>query len=217
MNKVDVLIPIIISILALLVSIVTLYLSLLRPAKIRIVAGESIHLFYFEEGNFGITLPVSFVNQGARIGTVSRVALLIQKHGNNEGYLLEPYAYQRLDANQRFQHESIAAPISIPSKSDISKQILFKSAIARPDEYQINAGKYNLTLFGWTEGSIKPNITDTFSLEVSNPNAQRLEKWHDQKLTYTVCVPQSKWRKWAAHHLTEIEVSTLLQDKNIVD
>jgi hypothetical protein len=213
MNQIEVMLPISISVLALIVSGLTLYLSHLRPARIRIVAGESVHLHYFEEGNFGITLPVSFVNQGARIGTVSRVALLIQKNGSDEGYLLEPHAYQRLDSNQNFLHESTASPISVPSKSNILKQVLFKSSVDRPDDFKIVSGKFDLFLFGWTEGSIRPSAMDEFSIEVSEPVVHQLDEWHKKKITYTIGVLQSKWRKWSAHRLTEIEINTL--QKNI--
>ena len=203
-------IPIAISLLAFFSSVLALYFAQLRPAKLQIVAGEHLNIGYYDEGNLNITLPISFVNEGARSSTIRRVALLIQRPGSQEGYLLEPLFYQRINEKGDFLHESMPVPVTVAAKQSIVKQVLFRSSFERPGEFQlVDAGTYNLKLIGWTEDSIEPRVSDSFSIILSDNTVTSLKQCRANKKSATERIPQSTWRKWAAHHLTEVEVKAL--------
>ena len=113
------------SFVSLLVSLSTLYLTQLSVARVQMMAGEHLNIGHFPEGNLNISLPVTFVNHGARTAIVRRVALLIQIPGSSEGYLLEPFFYQKITENGTFVHESMPSPIGIVAKQNVTKQVLF--------------------------------------------------------------------------------------------
>ncbi len=202
--------PIIGSIVALIISFYSLYMAHMRPAKVDLIAGEHININYFEERNFGLTLPVNFSNSGASIATIRRVALLIQDPGNKEGYLLEPLFYQRIDERGNFLHDSMPVPIAVPARDTVTKQILFRSSWERPNEFILTkTGTYKLTLVGWIAGSVEPELGDFFSIQLTDEMISTLNERREQKATTTIRLRQSKWRKWSAHHLTELEVDAL--------
>ena len=206
--------PIVVSAIAIIISFYSLYMSHIKPAEIDLVAGEHININYFIEGNFALTLPVSFTNNGASIAIIRRVALLIQEPGKKEGYLFEPLFYQRIDEQGNFIHDSMPVPIAVPARDSVTKQIVFRSSLDRPNEFILEKeGKYQVTLLGWIAGSVEPELGDFFSIELTDANIATLNERREQKSTSTIRIRQSKWRKWSAHHLTEFEVDALIQDK----
>jgi len=201
------------STLALIVSVLTLYLTFLSPAHLSIMAGDLVYLSHFsDKGNFSIITPVSLTNAGSKFITVERFALLIQKPNSKEGYLLEPFSFQKLDDKGNFVADSMSAPVSIVGRSVITKGILFRSSVERPREFQITEpGTYELTLLAWVGDSTEPRATDSFTLVLSKEDVRNLNDYLQQHKGTTVRLPQSKWRKWAAHHLTDFEVNALRQ------
>ncbi len=203
---------IVISVIALLVSFITLYLTHLKAARIAIIAGEHLNIGHYIEGNLNITLPITFVNYGAKTATVKRVALLIQKSGNSEGYLLEPYFYQKVGDSGEFQNESQPTPIGVSGKQNITKQVLFRSSEERPFEFQlIKEGSYTFTLLGWVDTSEIPDISDTFNLEIEPEIATKLELELGKKTASTIRIPQATWRNWTSQKLKQYQVKGLLK------
>ena len=207
-------IPIAISCLAIGVSVVTLYFSQLRSAVVAVVAGEHLNIYYFQEGNCAVTLPISVANNGARTAIVRRVALLIQEGGSAEGYLLEPIFYDRIDENGNFQHDTQPLPIAVPGRSTETKQILFRSSFDRPSEFHfLKAGTYKATVLAWLRSSVEPQAADSFSFIISDEELAQLEKNRASKSASSIRVRQSEWRKWGAHRLTEVEIAALVVRK----
>src|SRR2546430_17631838 len=112
--------------IALIVSLATLYFTHLRAARVQIIAGEYLNIGHFSEGNFNISLAITFLNYGARIAIVRRLALLVHTP-NAESYLLEPCFFQQIDETGNFLHEATAGPFGLPSRESITKQVLFRS------------------------------------------------------------------------------------------
>ena len=206
----QVIIPLIVSCLALGVSILTLYFSQLRAAAITIIAGEHLNIYYFAQGNCAVTLPISVANNGARIAVVRRVALLIKEGGSPEGYLVEPLFYDRIDEQGDFQHEFQPYPIAVPGRSTETKQILFRSSFERPDEFRFfKSGLYKITVLAWLKNSVEPQAADSFSILIADEDLATLERYRAEKKSTSVRVRQSEWRKWGAHKLTEVETAAL--------
>jgi len=129
-----ILIPIILSSLALGMSILTIYFSLLQRAALRVIAGEHINVSTYKEGNCAVNLPLTFANNGARIAIIRRLALLVQRSGSADGYLLEPVFYEHVDDDGNFKHASQPTPIAVIGRSTDTKQVLFRSSLERPEE-----------------------------------------------------------------------------------
>lgn len=197
--------------IALLVSFTTLYLAHFKAARVLIMAGDNLNIGHFIEGNLNISLPVSFVNHGARTAIVRRVALLVQIPNNNEGYLLEPLFFQRVDEKGNFLQDSPSAPIGIGSKQSLTKQILFRSSHERPTEFQLlDSGTYNFTLLGWVKDVVHPDISDSFSIIISEETASNLRASFESKSGPTIRVPQAIWRNSTARSLTAYQVKGLI-------
>ncbi len=194
--------PLVISILALVTSFVALYLAHLRPARLEIAVGEQVSISRFPQRNVGLSIAVAFGNHGAQLATVTRLALVIQESGVRKGYLLEPLLYEKLDEKGESVPDSLTVPISIPPRTTIVKEIMFRSSVDRPDEFRVTKpGTYKLTLLTWITGSMTPETFGSFSIVISDQQATLLEK----KPGSLVRLRQSEWSKWAARYLTEAE------------
>lgn len=207
-------IPIAISIVALLVSIISLYILKLRPGELHLTAGEHIAISHEPtgdaEGCVKFILPVNVVNAGSKHLTVDRVSLMIQQSGNPEGYLLAPAFYLTLAESGVFEYDSLSVPITTFGGENVTKQVMFASSIERPIEFQMTkSGTYDLTLLAWLNGSTKPCISDIFSIVLSEAHAKTLAKHIEEKKPNSVKLPQSKWRSWDAHHLKAVEVENI--------
>lgn len=206
------LIPIAISIVALLGSIISLYMSRFRPGKLHLTAGEQVTIGHVPEGPVTFVLPVNFANAGSKHITVDRVALLIQHRGNPEGYLLEPAYYLALAESGQFKRDSLAVPVTVFGGENITKQVQFASSIERPKEFQMTKeDTYDLTLLAWLHGSTNPNISDCFSLVVSEADVANLAIYIKEKTFLTVMLKQSKWRNWDAHYCKANEVAGIIK------
>ena len=204
------LISILISSVSFVVSVVALYFSQLRRAKIDIIAGELLNINHFAEGNCGITLAVSIANRGAIPTTVRRLGLLVQKPGSKEGYLMEPLYYQKIDQAGNFLHDTPPGPIAVAGGKSETRQVLFRSSFERPDEFTFTRpGEYNFTVLAWIKESVEPQAGDSFLVELSEQSAAQLDQWRKEKNTMTERVRRFEWKKWEAHKLTEVEVAAL--------
>ncbi|MDO8444842.1 MAG: hypothetical protein Q7T53_01850 [Deltaproteobacteria bacterium] len=203
-------IPITISIVALFVSIISIYVSRFRPGKLYLTAGEHIHISHDPTGSVKFILPMNVANSGSRHLTIDRVALLIQDRGNPEGYLLEPAFYLALAESGDFKYDSLSVPITIFGGENITKQVMFNSSIERPTEFQMTkAGTYDLTLLAWLHGSTKPQKSEFFSVVVSEEHIVNLRRYIEEKKSSSVKLRQSKWRAWDAHPCKETEVKDI--------
>lgn len=205
-----VVVPIAISCFSLVVSAIALYFSQFTRAEIDVVAGEWINVYHFGEGNCGITLSISVANRGAQLATVRRFGLLINAANSKQGYLMEPIFYQKIDEKGDFLHDSQPVPVAIPGRSTETRQVLFRSSLEKPEEFQFTkAGTWQITVLAWIKDSVEPQGAAFFSLDVSDDDAETLKKRRNEKVTTTVRLRQSEWHKWGAHGLTEVEVAAL--------
>ena len=214
MIEMKVLIPIAISIVALLISIISLYMSGFRPGKPHLTAGEHIAISHQLDGVVNFILAVNFANAGSKHLTIDRVALLIQHRGSPEGYLLEPNSYLSLTGSGSFIFDSLAVPITIFGGENVTKQVMFTSSTGRPTEFETEfqmtrADTYDLSLLSWMHGSAKPLISDSFSLVVTEAHVATLANHIKEKKLDSVKLPQSKWRSWDAHYCKEHDVDAI--------
>ena len=219
MIEMKVLIPIAVSLVALLISIISLYVSKFRLGELHLTAGEHIAIGHVLEGPVTFVLPVNFANAGSKHLTIDRVALLIQHSGSPEGYLLEPN-YYLLEPNYyltfaesgEFKRDSLAVPITVFGGENVTKQVQFASSTERPVEFQMTKdGTYDVTLLAWLHGSTKPSMSDSFSLVVSEAHATQMVNYIKEKTFLTVMLKQSKWRSWDAHYCKSNKIEGIIE------
>jgi hypothetical protein len=155
-------------------------------------------------------LAANVANAGSKHLTIDRFGLLIQRRGDAEGYLLEPSFYIALGLDGNLHYDSLPVPVTVFGGENSTKQVMFGSSLERPTEFQLTkADAYDLTLLAWLHGEIRPSVADSFSIVVSEANATTLANSIKEKKPGSVKIPQSKWRSWGAHHLTENDVKEL--------
>lgn len=213
----DLIVPIInvaaflISTIALLISVCTLYLTQLSRAKISFFAGSYLNLGHFKEGNFQLTMPLLFVNDGVKTGVISRIALLVQQTDSDDGYLLEPYYFQKINEEGHFQSDSQFSHLAIAGKQNSSKLVLFRSSEEKPNEFQLlNEGVYKFTLLGWIGSSINPNVTKSFSVIISQVVATQLHADFKNKNGHTTRIIQEDWCNWGAKAMSGHKIRNFL-------
>jgi hypothetical protein len=187
---------IIISVLAFCISSISFYLSALRPADPHIIGGSSVYIFHDVTGRASVAMPLSLSNNGARVAVIQRLALLVRHPEQKDGYLLAPYAFQRINDKGEPQDESMAGSLVIPGRSQITKQILFKASQA-DDKFSIaSPGRYGFTLLAFLGGETSPMVTDAFGVELSELDANQLMHWYELGVTNSVVVEREQWKEW---------------------
>lgn len=203
---------IIISLCALFISFITLYISQLSAGQIKILAGEHLNIGHYKEGNVTVSLSVLLFNTGARTAIVKKLSLLVKQQESGVSYLLEPYFYQKIGETGHFQNDAQPSPIAIAGKQNIAKQVVFRSSQERPTEFQIlSAGTYEFTLFAWMKDSIKPDISNSFALNIDAKTALILNNDLKNRPAFTTRIPQKVWSKWQAQTLTDEQIKDLLK------
>ncbi|MEO1019540.1 MAG: hypothetical protein AAFY56_17885 [Pseudomonadota bacterium] len=107
-------------------------------------------------------------------------------------------------------HESQPVPVSVGGRQSVTKQVLFRSSLDSPTEFQFtNQGMYHFSILAWMEDSIEPVSADRFDVVVSQKDADTLAEYLKNNDSMTVRFPQSTWRKWSSRRLTEVEIKAL--------
>ncbi len=185
-----------ISVLAIGISSLSFYLTVLRPPETRIIAGSSIYIFHDVAGRASVAMSLSMSNNGARLAVVERLGLLVRRAGANEGYLLGPYAFQRINERGEPQDESMSGAVTIPGRSETSKQLLFKAS-QNDDHFSITSpGEYKFTVLAWLAGKVPPILADSFEIGLSELDASELSHWYQLGITNSLVVERLQWKGW---------------------
>jgi hypothetical protein len=208
--ELEALAPITIALLALFVSVLNLYLTQMRSASLSIVAGELVNIHHFTEGNCGISVPVSITNTGARAATIRRLGLLVQVDRSIDGYLLEPFNYEKVNEDGHMKISSLSTPITVAGRGTETCQVLFRSSLSNPTEFQlVSAGEYRFTLLVWLKASPEPQAANAFKVVLSSEDSQVLKDCIREKRSTYRQLRQSTWSNWSARKLTATEVRAL--------
>jgi hypothetical protein len=182
-------VAVIIALIGLIVSIVTLSLTQLRPARISTLLGPNVYMTYPIEGGFSLGLPVSFTNQGARNATVLRTAVTIYRlERPDQRYFMQWNAFMKLDvqAGLRWVHDEMAHPLIIPGQSTIAKFILF--GWNTEPSVPFSEGRYELVFHYWNVADGHPQ-SETHQIVVDRSTLETLQDTGDAtKARITVSV-----------------------------
>ncbi|HEY2987224.1 MAG TPA: hypothetical protein VGL11_05835 [Candidatus Binatia bacterium] len=203
-------IPLALSILALAVSITSFYVTSLRTAYPYIRIGSPFHIYHEAlTGSPSLVMAVSISNSGARLVTIERLGVLVRKQGANDGYLLVPFAFQKINEKGDFQNDSLAGPMTVSGGSELTKQILFTQANGPDTDYSLTVqGRYELTLFSWLSGADSPRAVDKFEFDIDQVSANKLSHWRDLQVPNSVPIERQKWNDWRPGRIEDIRKLT---------
>jgi len=162
MNK----IAIIVSCLALIVSVITLWLAYLRKGKIIVHVPRFYSVGKFEGKPF-LILPLAFVNTGEKARAICSIGLRIYKcedPGNEKPFF---WLWKELNnipvrSGDWFRNFPDALPFSLDSRSGVSKNLLFVSPYDE-EKFQLSEGKYTIEIWcavNGTKHELKKKVND---------------------------------------------------------
>jgi len=149
--------PIVISAIAVVISIVT-YASSTKPANITLSVGEQMQIYHGKDQALSVDLPIVIQNTGARAGIVRSLGLIFRDPGTKEAIFVKWMGCVKPEERQEgsWIWESNATPLSVPAASEITKMAESYGAgsvagwLPKPIEYE-------LYLVGWTSESPTPS------------------------------------------------------------
>jgi hypothetical protein len=204
--------PIALSLIAIVVSMVTLILSQLLPAKILVYPGEFAYIGTGTDNRLMVNLYLTFANNGAKPGVVRKVAFLIQPPGKSDGYLLQAAYFNRLDEKGNYTGDSPTGPIAVEGHQTASRQIRFISAMDKPGDYLplLVRGEYRATVLVWTANDTQPTTTALFPFVLSDRNLEELSAQRLGERQVTIEILQKQFQDWNARALNQQEMRNLL-------
>jgi hypothetical protein len=204
------LITVVLALAAFGLSVINFYLTQVKRAHIQIIAGDYLNIGHFEEGHLNITLPLIFINHGGRIGIVTRIALLVENLQDENGYLLEPFFFQKVDDKGNFAQDQPSSPVGVGAKQSLTKQVLFRSSLKHPTDFQmVRQGTYHFKLLGWVEHAYQAHTSVSFTVDISAELASKLQAELNSKSGWTERIPQRTSTPWIARKVDHKEVTSL--------
>lgn len=199
-----------ISIVSVLIAGITLFLTQLRPPQVSLYVGPSLKVYYTRGGGLSFYIPITFLNNSPRTGTVLRMSLtLFKKDASETRYLFQWRSFSKFDpGTNSWVFEEIAHAISIPGKATLAKTVWF----SWPEEWEekpiLREGAYDVVIHRWVSEN-KPPIGENHELFISAKDLQTLETRRGQQNSTTIDLVFD--RKLAEHKvLTKHEYDKLL-------
>lgn len=153
------LIAIFIAFLSFIWSVITYYLTYLRKAKLKVVPPRFLAFSKLEKGagNVTISMPLVFVNSGARLGIVEDMKIILS-HQNKQIIFLWQTELNSIPPSKK---GVMAAPFSINGQTSIVKLCGF---VADSPKYSFSEGNYTVKLMIMNQGIWKHSMTFRFEL-----------------------------------------------------
>jgi hypothetical protein len=158
--------PLLISLLGLVVALLTLYFSLLRPPRISMVVNDTLGALCFK-GGFGFQIPLTFVNTAPTAGTVIRCSLVLHKvNQRTPARHILWYDFRFWDATvQKWMMETLAGALVIPGRSAITKNVYFYWDA--DDEMPFDSAEYMVIFCAWRDHDMLPSLRSSHRFVVS--------------------------------------------------
>ncbi|MGO9057889.1 MAG: hypothetical protein ACLQU2_10965 [Candidatus Binataceae bacterium] len=170
-----------IALLALIFSAITLWYSLLRPPRISSVVGPEIRIYYPPDGGLGLYVPVTFLNQSPRTGTVWRCAVTLYSKTSGERFFMDwRYFFRLKPEGDGFMFDEIASALAVPGKLSLSKLIWFSWRSLSTPPLRIAAVEYVMVFHYWTGPTGKPH-NDSHEFSIDQGTYEQLERARTNK------------------------------------
>jgi hypothetical protein len=171
-----------IALLSLLVSAITLFLTQFKGAELSHVVGPELKVYYPFDGGFALYLPVTFLNQSARTGTVLKCGITIFSNVNpEERFYMEWREFSRLDpATAKWGYEEITHAIAIPGNGSTVKVVWFSWRANSTPQFRLSEGQYVFAFHYWTAFSKQP-VTSQHGLHIDHDTFVALDGYRTNK------------------------------------
>src|SRR5436853_5750046 len=153
-----------VSLVALLVSIVARYVRGLQGATIGFQAGTTVGFCRIDEG-FEIYVPATFFNTAQRLGIVTRCSLVVWAPGvESKAYYIEWTEFRKRDLSERrWVRDELAGPVTVDGRSSVSKVVYFRWA---KGPVVLPPGEYKFVFYIWLVDLPKPTFASTHRAEL---------------------------------------------------
>jgi hypothetical protein len=148
-------IPIVISAIAVTLSIVT-YMNSVKAAKISLWAAEQMQIYHDKDQAIYFHVPIVFQNSGAQAGVVRSLGLILRDPGTKEAIFIKWTGFLKPEGGT-WAWDSNATPLSVPAHSEVPQMTQFYGAggltgwLPKPIEY-------DMYLLAWTSDSQTPSV-----------------------------------------------------------
>lgn len=163
---------IIIAIAALVIAMLTFYYTYLQKGKIKVLRPLSFSVERLPpsgQANTNIYLPLTFVNTGARIHSISNLKLQISKDDSKSVDSPWDTDVDTISPDKKERKEHLATQISIKGRESETKIPVFSSA------YKFDIGNYLIKLLGRVDNGNWERFL-YLSVVISSPQAQAIDK-----------------------------------------
>ena len=169
--------PLVMSVLAFVLSLSSLYLSVLRAGNVSAMTGPVLALSHESvTGAARISLAVNLANTGARLITVGGLQLQITTPDNKQ-LVLTARTQQTLDGDGEPRDSSLLAPITLAARSESTRQLGFVAS--GNDASLLQPGRYHLTLLLRTGSDSAMHPAEQWQVEISENEARQLQHWYE--------------------------------------
>lgn len=162
--------PIYISLISLIITGITLYLTQLRPAKISLLIGPEIQIYHADYPNFstGMFVPMTFVNSSSSMGTIYKCAITVFRNDLPEQrYFIQWSEFAKIAPDGNWTYDIHSHAFGISGKSDIIKTALFMWNPKSIPKLLFQQGCYTLLVHAWT-GKKANHLNFEFSFYISH-------------------------------------------------
>jgi hypothetical protein len=172
-----------ISFASLILSSTVAYFAYFRSATIKLLVGKNIILYPSKvktsQGDIlGVTfnIPITFSNWSPQGGTVYRIRLVVGKQGQDEYYDMTWTTFVKISSSGDFEDDDLAQPVPLGGRSSTNKIIRFDwNPEFTGEKFDVQVGKYELMLFGWTKDKKQPDLSYTTSFILKDKDYEKYE------------------------------------------
>lgn len=197
--------PIVISLLSLSLSIYIVYITHIKPAKVKMIIGDTLHFVnsYTENhsgkqwGGLSFYLPITFYNWSNRGGEIRQVRMILGRPDNPLEYFDMVWANFAQIAKgeilvKLIENEGIAQPIALSAQSSLERIVRFNWNPYNKDKIGIKPGQYELLLFGWTQDRDKdkdePDLKEAVSFLFNEDHCKEYQIYVEKNLSVPIPV-----------------------------
>lgn len=139
---------------SLLLSLITIYFTFFRPAKLKIFVGPFI-IICRQKTYLNFSIPVTIANQSNQTGVIKRCTLVLtHKDIPQQNYHMTWHSFDKLNPEgTRWVQSDTVSSIPVIAKSTETRNIAFSWFFKSNNELQFKEGVHQLNFYFWSHKS----------------------------------------------------------------
>lgn len=157
--------------LSFILSLITIYFTFFRPAKLNIFVGPFM-IIYRQSSYFAFSIPTTFANQSYQTGVIKRCTLVVtHKDTPQQNYHMLWSSFRKLNSEGStwIQGDTVSS-IAVLSKSTENRNIEYTWLFESKPDFNFREGTYQLQFFFWSHKS-KPIASLTHEIYINAEHA----------------------------------------------